>query len=187
VFDTKQNSGTGPRNAQTSQRIATGAIAQTFDDFTLTSGGAVSRIEWEGIYCVPIVSAPAPSPTATSFTVTFYADSSNAPDRSSPLSVTSYSIGRVGQTLVSIAPNATCGAATPTSIPFYEYSLRLNTPFVAAAGVRYWFSVVAETPSFAVFWGWHNGTADNNRSLQVTQAGATNVFLTDRAFALIEN
>ncbi|MEQ1856254.1 MAG: carboxypeptidase-like regulatory domain-containing protein [Longimicrobiales bacterium] len=186
VFDTNQPSPNGPRNAQTSQRIATGAITQMFDDFTLTSTSAISRVEWQGIYCVQTVGAPAPTPTTTAFTVTFYPDLNNAPDTSSPLSATTYSVGRVGETLVSVAPNATCGTATPTSIPLYAYSLRLNAPFVATGGVRYWFSVVAHTPNFSVFWGWRNGTSNNDRSLQITQAGATNVFNTDRAFALID-
>jgi hypothetical protein len=185
VFDALQPTGVTNRNAQTSQRAATTFTGpQVFDDFTLTSPAAVTRVEWQGIYCVPIVAAPAPVPTASSFTVAFYPDANNAPDRSNPLSVATYPIGRVAQTFVSSNPNATCGAATPTSIPLYSYSLTLNAPFLASAGVRYWLSVQANTPDMTVFWGWMNGTPSNNRSIQILVTGAANVLATDRAFAL---
>jgi hypothetical protein len=94
-------------------------------------------------------------------------------------------MGRVTETFVSTNTTGVCGTAQPTAIPLYAYTLTLNAPFVAAAGVRYWFSVQAITPDFGIFWGWRNGTASNNRSIQITDAGATNVFITDRAFSLL--
>jgi hypothetical protein len=171
-------------NAQTSQRLASGASIQTSDDFTLPASATIEHVEWVGIYCVQTVGAPAPSPTATAFTVGFYPDVGNAPDLANPLAVATYPMSRVAQTFLQTSTNGTCGTATPTGIPIYRYALTLNAPFTAAAGVKYWFSVQAHTPDLTVYWGWRSGTTSNDRSLQRQQAGNTVVFNTDRAFSL---
>lgn len=186
AFDSNQPSGSTQWNAQTSQRItAPTPWAQTFDDFTLTDARTITRVQWQGIYCEQTIRVLAPEPTATSFFVAFYADANNAPDTSNPLASGTYAMGRVTETFVSTNTTGVCGTAQPTAIPLYAYTLTLNAPFVAAAGVRYWFSVQAITPDFGIFWGWRNGTASNNRSIQITDTGATNVFTTDRAFSLL--
>lgn len=185
LFDSRLTSPTALSNSQTSQRGTTVPNwVQTFDDFTLASGGTVTRFEWQGIYCVTTVGAPAPAPTASSFTLAFYPDASDAPDTANALSVATYPIARVAQTLVT-TNQGTCGAASPTSIPLYSYTVTLDSPFVASPGARYWVSVQAHTPDLTVFWGWRSGTSTNARSLQTSFGGATTVFDTDRGFALI--
>jgi hypothetical protein len=181
VFDAMS---TAPGNAQTSQRLASGSSIQMSDDFVLSAAASLEHVEWSGIYCVTTVGAPAPSPTATAFTVGFYPDLGNAPDLANPISVATYPMSRVAQTHVHTVPNGLCGTASPTAIPFYRYALTLNTPFAAAAGTRYWLSVQANTPDFSVFWGWLNGPTSNGRSIQRLQTGADVVFTTDRSFSL---
>jgi hypothetical protein len=186
VIDTRQPASSTVNNAQTSQRTgAANSSTQVFDDFSASSVTTIVRVSWQGIYCVQTVNAPAPAPTATSFLVAIHPDRNDSPDLGLTLSSGTYQIGQVAQTLGTTSTTGRCGTAQPTSIPRYSYEVTLNTPFTAAAGVKYWVSVQANTPDFTVFWGWLNGTANNNRSLQLTPAGATNVFDTDRAFALL--
>jgi hypothetical protein len=185
IFDSTLPSGSIAANAHTSQTITSGASTKTFDDFTLGTGRTIRRVQWQGIYCVPTVVASAPAPTASSFTVSIYGDANNLPDQAKVLATGNYAIGRVSEIYDSTIPNATCGAATPTAVPIYAYDVTLNTPFVAAPGVRYWLSVSAHTPDFTVFWGWRSGTATNGRSIQIGATGVPNVFTTDRAFSLV--
>lgn len=148
------------------------------------AAAAIEYVERVGIYCVQTVGAPAPSPTATAFTVGFYPDVGSAPDLANPLAVATCPMSRVAQTFLQTNTNGTCGTATPTGIPIYRYALTFNAPFVAAPGVTYWLSVLAHTPDLTVYLGWRSGTASNNRSLQRHQAGNTVVFTSDRAFSL---
>ena len=182
VFDSTPT-GTVVANAHGSQIIASGASTRVFDDFTLSESRTITRVQWQGIYCVATASAPAPAPTASEFSVTIHADVAASPNEAQTLATGTYTIGRVAETHLTTFVG-TCGTAT-TSIPLYSYSVTLDSPFVATAGVRYWLTVRAHTPDYTVFWGWRSGTTSNGRSLQITSTGATNVFTTDRAFALI--
>ena len=55
--------------------------------------------------------------------------------------------------------------------------------FTAAPGVRYWLSIQAVTPSYAVHWGWRGGTVDNRFSITFFNGSTFNQTV-DRAFAL---
>lgn len=170
--------------ARTSQIVTDGSPpAQVFDDFTLTTTTAISTVGWQGIYCVQQANAPAPAPTASSFTVSFYSDASGRPNIAAPLQRTTYSLANVGETFEKNVAGLTCGSAANTTWPFYRYSVALATPFSATAGTKYWISVQATTPSYAVYWGWRDGTPDNNSSLQLFQ-GTYTAYPVDRAYSL---
>ncbi|MEJ7810101.1 MAG: hypothetical protein WKG32_06740 [Gemmatimonadaceae bacterium] len=170
--------------ARTSQIVTDGSPpSQVFDDFTLSTGVTVRTVGWQGIYCVQQVNAPAPTPTATSFTVSFYSDVSGRPNTATPLQRATYTVAQAGQVFEKNVSGLTCGTAANTTWPFYRYSVTLATPFTATAGTKYWISIQATTPSYAVYFGWRDGTVDNRLSLQLFQ----NVYTTynvDRAYSL---
>ena len=185
VLVTSMNSQESQTNldARTSQRVSSGLPTQTFDDFTLPSGGTVGSVAWQGIYCVQQPNAPAPAPSATGFFIAFYPDRGGAPDTQSQLSGTTYPIAQVNQSFDANAADLQCGTAPGTTWGLYRYSAPLATPFVANARTRYWISVQAVTPNYDIFWGWRNGTPVNNHSLQIFN-GVTTIFNLDRAFSL---
>jgi hypothetical protein len=174
--------------ARTSQLIPqTGPnvpTAQVFDDFVFTAGANIRTVAWQGIYCVETANAPAPAPTASAFSITFYADQNGQPNRQTPLFATTVPIAQTSETLDRTQANLNCGT-TPTTWAFYSYSATLPSTFGAAANTRYWLSVQAVTPSFQTFWGWRDGTPDNRTSLQVAN-GTLLTFPVDRAYSLAQ-
>ncbi len=172
--------------ARTSQIVTDGSPPSTvFDDFVLSANATIRTVGWQGIYCVQQVNAGAPTPTASSFTVSFYSDISGRPNVAAPLQKTTYTVAQTGQVFEKTVPNLYCGTAFPTTYPFYRYSVALTTPFTAVAGTKYWLSIQATTPSYAVYWGWRDGTVDNRLSLQLFQ-GVYTTFPVDRAYSLTQ-
>jgi hypothetical protein len=170
--------------ARTSQIVTDGSPpSAVFDDFTLTGASTIRTVGWQGIYCVQQVNAAAPAPTASAFTVSFYADSSGRPRLGAPLQRTTYPLAQVGQTFEKNQSPLTCGTAAGTTWPFYRYSVTLTTPFAATANTKYWISVQATTPSYSVYWGWRDGTPDNSSSLQLF-SGTYTTYAIDRAYSL---
>ncbi len=170
--------------ARTSQIVSNGAPpGQVFDDFTLTGASTIRTVGWQGIYCVQTAGAGAPAPTATSFRVSFYTDASGRPNLTTPVQSSTYTLAQTGQTFEKNQSGLTCGTAANTTWPFYRYSVTLATPFVAAPNTKYWVSVQALTPSYDVYWGWRDGTPDNNSSLQLFQ-GTYTTYAIDRAYSL---
>jgi len=167
-------------DARTSQNKTGGTPVSVFDDFTFTGGSTIRNIAWQGIYCREVLNAGAPVPIATSFTVSFHADNGGLPN---PTALQSETIP-LAQVAETFDQNSVleCGT-TSTTWGFYNYSATMTTPFVAAAGTRYWVSVVANLPATDLFWGWRNGTVDNNNSVQLFQGAFTNYNL-DRAYEL---
>jgi hypothetical protein len=74
---------------------------------------------------------------------------------------------QAGQTFEKNVSGLTCGTAANTTWPFSLYSATLSSPFTAEAGTKYWLSIQATTPSYAVYFGWRDGTVYNNLSLQL--------------------
>jgi hypothetical protein len=170
--------------ARTSQIVTNGgAPSWVFDDFTFSTAGTIRTVRWQGIYCVQQPNAPAPTPTASSFTVTFYEDVSGRPNTATPLQASTYTVAQAGQVFDKTVGGLFCGTAANTTWPFYNYAVTLSTPFSAAAGTKYWISVQATTPSYDVYFGWRDGTANNNLSLQLFD-GVYTTFNVDRAYAL---
>ncbi len=149
--------------------MSNGPPTQVFDDFTLSADLTIRSVDWQGIYCVQQPNAPAPSPTATSFVVSFYADANGRPNLAAPLQTSTYSTAQTGQNPIKTQAGLNCGTAQNVSWSFFDYSVALATPFAASAGTKYWFSIQAVTPSYAVFYGWRDGTVDNRFSLQLFQ------------------
>jgi hypothetical protein len=176
--------------ARTSMRTPnTGTGFQLFDDFGPTTSTTITKVSWQGIYCVESPNLPPPAPTAQSFVVGFYGESSNYPNQASPLSVSTYPLARVAETVDQQPISGNCGT-TATGISLYNYTVTLDTPFAVTAGSRYWFSVMAVVdytqqgnPSF-VFWGWRNGVVNNNRSVLVDPSGNFTTYALDRAYTL---
>lgn len=170
--------------ARTSQIVTNGSPpTQVFDDFTPTEGGTINTVGWQGIYCVQQPGAPAPNPTATSFTISFYSDVSGRPNTAAPLQTSTYPVAQTGQTFEKNVAGLMCGTAANTTWPFYQYSVRLATPFNVTAGTKYWLSIQATTPSYGVFFGWRDGIVNNRLSLQLFQ-GTYTTFNVDRAYSL---
>jgi hypothetical protein len=177
-------------DARTSMRTPANTGTFMFDDFVSPTAATIVRVLWQGIYCAEIANQAAPNATATGFEVAFYPDSGGLPNTSSPIQKVMYAIGRTGENR-DFAATANCGTAS-TGWSFYNYDLTLDTPFAAAAGVRYWVSIQAQVnylqagnPGF-IFWGWRNGLPNNNRSVQINPAGAVTEFPLDRAYSLIQ-
>ena len=170
--------------ARTSQIYADGSLpALVTDDFTFTGASNITKVGWQGIYCVQTPNAPAPSPTATGFTITFYADNAGRPNVAAPLQSQTFTLAQVNQTLDRTVGGLTCGTATNTTWPYYSYSATLSTPFPAAANTKYWIGIQARSPSFAVYWGWRDGVPNNNQSWQLFNGTFTS-FGFDRAYSL---
>ncbi len=177
-------SNTGIIEARTSQIYANGSLpALVTDDFTFTGASNITRVGWQGIYCVQTPGAAAPAPTATGFTITFYADNAGRPNVAAPLRTQTFTLAQSNQTFDKNVSGLTCGTATNTTWPYYSYSATLTTPFPAAANTKYWIGIQALSPSFAVFWGWRDGVPDNNQSWQLFNGTFTS-FGFDRAYSL---
>lgn len=177
-------SNTGIIEARTSQIYANGSLpALVTDDFTFTGASNIRTIGWQGIYCVATAGSAAPAPTATGFTITFYADNAGRPNTAAPLQTQTYVLSEVNQTFDKNVPGLTCGTAANTTWPYYSYSATLSAPFPAAANTKYWIGIQARSPSFAVFWGWRDGVPDNNQSWQLFNGTFTS-FAFDRAYSL---
>ncbi|MEO8561528.1 MAG: hypothetical protein ABI601_05605 [bacterium] len=171
-------------DARTSQIVTDGgAPTQVFDDFTSATAGTIKTVGWQGIYCVQQANAAAPAATATSFTISFYADAAGRPSTASPLQTSTFAVAQTGQTLEKTVANLQCGTAANTTWPFYKYSVTLPTPFAVTANTKYWISIQATTPSYAVYFGWRDGTPFNNSSLQLFQ-GTYTTYNVDRAYSL---
>lgn len=177
-------SSSGFVEARTSQIVTNGgAPIQVFDDFVFDRDGTIRTVRWQGIYCVQQANASAPSPTASSFTMSFFNDASGRPNTAAPLQTSTYTVAQTGQTFEKNVAGLNCGTEVNTTWAFYTYSVTLPTPFTAEAGRTYWVSVQATTPSYDVYWGWRDGTVYNNLSLQLFQAVYT-TYNVDRAYAL---
>ncbi len=170
--------------ARTSQIVTDGSgPSQVFDDFTFDDDVTITSLQWQGIYCVQQPNAGAPAPTASSFTVGIYPDAAGRPNLAAPVQTSTYPVAQTGQTFDKNVAGLTCGTAANTTWPFYNYSVVLSTPFAAVAGTKYWISIQATTPSYAVYYGWRDGRNDNSSSLQLFD-GVYTPYNVDRAFAL---
>src|SRR6266850_99073 len=170
----------GTYNSVTAQNTV-----QVFDNFSIPTGGTISSVTWQGLYVVNDAAnyRPAPSPTATSFLVAFYADNAGSPGAF--LSGATYPVATVNETLVANHDTFHLGGSplgATTQAGIYSYSLNLAQNFFAGPGTRYWFSVRANTPNFDVFWGWNSSALGDNSSVQ-TPSNQSALIPRDRAFS----
>ncbi len=177
-------SNSGYVEARTSQIVTNGGPpSQVFDDFSVAAGATITTVGWQGIYCVQQVNAAAPAPTASAFTVSFYPDAAGRPNLAGRIQTSTYTVAQTGQVFEKNVAGLTCGTAMNTTWPFYKYSVTLPTAFVATAGTKYWISIQATTPSYDVYFGWRDGTPNDNSSLQLFQ-GVYTTYNVDRAYSL---
>lgn len=179
---------TGNMDARTSMRTPANSGSLVLDDFVSTVALTVGRVNWQGIYCAEVPGRVPPAATATGFQVAFFPDAGGSPNRTAPIQSVVYATPRTAETL-DFTFQGNCGTAI-TGFGLYNYSVALDTPFVAQPNVRYWLSVQAQVsylqagnPDF-IFWGWRNGTPNNNRSVQINPAGTVTEYSTDRAYSL---
>jgi hypothetical protein len=176
-------------DARTSMKTPANSGTFMYDDFTSPTATTITRVNWQGIYCAEVLNRPAPAATATDFEIGFYPDSGNLPVKNSPIQFTVYPLSQVAETRGTdrVLP---CGGIS-TGWSFYDYSVALNPPFQAAAGVRYWLSIQARVPYLQannpdfIFWGWRNGVQSNGRSIQINPQNIVTEWPLDRAYSLI--
>ena len=163
-----------------SQVSPSGTVATGYDDFTLASATSISAVQWNGNYVdTNDPSANPIAPNTTSFTITFLADSGGLPG--APLATATIAQADCTPTLLGTDGFSTSDSIPTYQIPFYSYRAALPTPFTAAAGQKYWVSIVANTTDENL-WGWYSGSGGDDASIQNYQ-GTQNRNM-DRAFAL---
>ncbi len=163
-----------------SQVSPSGTVATGYDDFTLASATSISAVQWNGNYLDTNTPSANPiAPNTTSFTVAFFADNGGLPG--AQLATTTIAQGDCTPTLLGTDGFSTSDSIPTYQIPFYSYRAVLPTPFTAAAGQKYWVSIVANTTDENL-WGWYSGSGGDNASIQNYQ-GTQNRSM-DRAFAL---
>lgn len=156
---------------------AGGSGFRAYDDFTLASAATITSVTWQGIYIPSSSTAVAPAPDTTSWSIGFFADSSDFPSGS-----------LYGATLPAASVTTTLiGPSTFGTQPVNLYSFTATLPggFAAAAGTKYWFSPLSLAPSFNPFFSWSASTAVYDGLTAQTYSGGTNYNRSDdRAFSL---
>lgn len=155
----------------------------TVDDVGCAAGSTLRQLQWQGIYCVEQNNADAPAPTATGFIIRVHPDQAGRPNMSTALATAQLTVAQANQVAQGTFVNAPCGHASNTRWALYNYAATLPAAFTAAPGVRYWLSIQAVTPSYAMHWGWRGGTVDHRFSITFVNGSTFNQTV-DRAFAL---
>jgi hypothetical protein len=124
-----------------------GNFGTAYDNFTLTAGATVSKIDWTGGFFNPSQHA-----TIDGFVISIYANASGVPGASLYSETIS---GNAGETFVHVANNN----------PIYNYTA--SADFTASAGVEYWLSIVPMTDGAFPQWGWQEGSGGDGSSYQV--------------------
>jgi hypothetical protein len=138
---------------------------QTFDDFSLSSNATVTQVTWYGFY-INSDGGPNPAtPTTTSWQIGFYANSGTLPG--GQLYSTSIAAGSVTATFLGDV------SALGDTVPFYEFTATLPTPFSASAATTYWFSPLSEQPTFEPFFSW-SPSSGAAQSAQMELPGSVN-------------
>jgi len=119
-----------------------GSFATEYDNFTLGGDATVTGVSWRGLFFNPYEHG-----TITGFTLSFWADSGNAPGG---LLASTFIPGIAGETLVSGT--------------MYDYSATV-ADFAASAGTQYWLSIVPDL-GFPPQWGWTVGGGGDSLSYQ---------------------
>lgn len=127
-------------------------LETVYDDFTFSNNATVTDVHWVG----GVIEDPPPSSPVTAFTVTFWPDNAGQPGSGSLLS--EYFSGNANETFDSIVGDAT----------LFDYSVNLTNPFSAAAGTKYWLSIVAWLPvtTTSTDWVWANGSGGDAKAYQ---------------------
>jgi hypothetical protein len=141
-----------------------GSFAQAYDNFTLGSATTITQVNWTGGYYNPQVQG-----VISNWSVGIYADNAGQPGAL----ITAFSIaGTAGETSLGF---------DVLGDPVYGYSAT-SLSFAAAAGTKYWLSVVPSVP-FPPQWGWTSSVQGDGISYQ-DYFGIRSSNSTDLAFSL---
>jgi hypothetical protein len=151
---------------------------QVYDDFVIPGGATIRTISWQGHRFL--------SASPSRIFVAFMADAGGrgpvpgASDGHSPnLWSAMYAFAEVNERL---ERTQACANAPQQQCGYFDYSVGMRTPFIAAAGTRYWLMIQADNdPQKLTGFYWRKGTRDNGFS---TGNLADTTFPWDMAFAL---
>jgi hypothetical protein len=170
--------GTGAGSGWTDEESATGTGYQSFDNFSLGSGGAINQVSWIGVYTQQTTFLNEP-PNTTNWDIDFYADNSGVPG--TQLTDDSFTAGQVA---FQILGTGSFGGAT---FDIYEFTVDIPE-FDAAAGTTYWFSPFSHNPDESAKFIWLQGSGGDGSAYQhalTTGSVIANFVLpTDVAFSL---
>lgn len=138
---------------------------RTYDDFTLDGASAVTAVQWRGEYIDTASAGANPSSANTeAFEVSFWSDAGGQPGP--VLTTESIPLAQAAPKSLGTINFAFAGGQTPFPIPLFSYRAALATPFVAAAGRRYWISISSRSTTAQPTWSWYSGSDGNGRSTQ---------------------
>ena len=126
------------------------------DDFQTTLHSKVDQVQWWG----------EPRPRTNDFTFAFYADNGGLP----------------GSLLLSTDGHGLISTPTSPSYSHRMYTATLDTPFVVASGIKYWFSVFDQGPKSQ--WGWLTAIDDSGTTHAYTLVPPGDSWAIDNGFAL---
>jgi hypothetical protein len=131
-----------------------------YDDFTLSGGGTVNKVDWSGLDLGGV----------TGFTISFWSDNSGTPGTS----LASDSItGLAGETF-----SGQYGIVKTQ--PIYNYSATLASSFSVAPGTGYYISITANDGD----WCWETSGVGNHGALQVNSVASVSINDAGLAFTL---
>jgi len=178
-------------NAITSQSQGTGGNYQSFDNFTLTSAGAINSITWQGFFWDPRGQFYNPvtgnSPT---FQIAFFNNTStNLPNIAGGAIGGSLAFNDFQSAPVGTAHFGPDNTGLNDLVTIFNYSVNLNVPFNAAVNTTYWLTIVSFTPpvlpSSSAVWLWTSGEGGDGKSAQVNYPKTSAAYVPgDRAFSL---
>lgn len=158
-----------------------GPLATGYDDFTLTAAANVTAVQWHGNYIAGADRSSNPiNPNTKAFTISFLTDSNGHPGTV----LSTATIPMAGCAPQSLGTVGFSYDNTGTyQIPFYAYRAVLPTAFAAAAGQKYWISIVGDTNADGDNWSWYsNGDGTDGDSIQDYQGQQNRPF--NRNFTL---
>lgn len=158
-----------------------------YDDFTPSISGTVERVVWQGIWLDLNKPVPEPiqTPDATSWEVSFYADSGGGPGAS----LQTYTFAPANVTSVSLGTGVWNVSGNSYNFELLEYAAELPSGFQLSGGNAYWLLVMARSDSYYPAFAWMGGEAGNSNTLQVQLGAGESVVNSsfvgrDRAFRL---
>lgn len=133
----------------------------TYDNFTVGSTQKINEIDWRGGYL-----HGAPFGKVWNFTVTFFTSNGSEPLVNNPqlpeIYLAQYNVGgNAGET-----PAGTVGGTA-----LYDYKFKLPTPFLAAAGTKYWVRIEASQSGYPD-WGLATATGGDKQHFQFSTGSA---------------
>lgn len=155
---------------------------QAFDNFTLGAAAAITSVSWSGFYYDYINGANNPAPPATDvWSLNFYADDGGTPG--ALLKFLNLTAATVGRTYVTTSDFG----GYPVNL--YQLTVDFPTPFLAEAGVTYWFSPLSAQSDFNPFFSWSPAavTVDGVTMQKSLPSGSPYAQPGDRAFSLYDD